>query len=186
MQLESNRLLLRPLKQSDNEILFKLHTDPLVVELILNGKPMSRHESDKKLAYYLDEWDRVGHGFWIVYEKTANGKLEFVGRCGLRDYDGKDFELGYCFLGSSAGRGIASEAAKIVKNSAFDILSLKKIVAIVRPKNTASQAILKKLGFTYNRRVHLRGSHYLLYDLYNNRQNTSLYKEVNREKLSLL
>jgi RimJ/RimL family protein N-acetyltransferase len=70
-----------------------------------------------------------------------------VGLCGLVKRDGlKDPDLGYAFLASVWGRGYASEAARASLDHARRALRLGRIVAITTPGNTASQAVLKKIG----------------------------------------
>ena len=70
-----------------------------------------------------------------------------MGLCGLVKRDGlKDPDIGYAFLASVWGRGYASEAARASLDHARRTLRLGRIVAITTPGNTASQAVLKKIG----------------------------------------
>ena len=70
-----------------------------------------------------------------------------MGLCGLVKRDGlKDPDLGYAFLASVWGRGYASEAARACLDHARRALRLGRIVAITAPGNSASQAVLKKIG----------------------------------------
>ncbi|WP_265519623.1 GNAT family N-acetyltransferase [Nitratireductor luteus] len=166
MLLESYRVFLRPILPSDASVLFRLHTDPLVVKLIMDGRAPTRAESDARLDLYLRDWDRLGYGFWMVYEKQPGGDLHFAGRCGLRDFDGADRELGYCFLERASGRGLATEASRIVIEAAFSRLGLTKLIAVVRPANIRSQRVMDKLGFcSRGMRVH-RGASFRFYELH--------------------
>ncbi len=164
MILETERLLLRQIRPSDAEALYRLHRDPLVVRLTTDGRAMTRRQSNKRLALYLEEWSLFGFGFFIVYEKLSNGDLHFCGRCGLRDFDGADVELGYCFSQTSSGRGLATEAATSVIQDASSRLSLGKLVGVVRSSNNQSQRVLDKLGFVYRKMVNHRGVDYRYYE----------------------
>ncbi|MEO9340368.1 GNAT family N-acetyltransferase [Mesorhizobium sp. SB112] len=165
MLLETERLLLRRIRLSDTDALYRLHCDPLVVRLTTDGHAMTQRQSDKRLDLYLEEWTRFGFGFFIVYEKQPNGDLHFSGRCGLRNFNGADVELGYCFAGASSGRGLATEAAKSVIHDAFSRLALERLVGVVRPTNNQSQRVLEKLGFSYREIINHRGVDYRFYEL---------------------
>lgn len=165
MLLETERLLLRQIRSSDADALYRLHCDPLVVRLTTDGHAMTRPQSDARVTLYLQEWRRFSFGFFIVYEKQSNGDLHFCGRCGLRDFNGEDVELGYCFSGASSGRGLATEAAKLVIQDAFSRLALNKLVGVVRPANNQSQRVLEKLGFSHRKIVKHRGIDYRFYEM---------------------
>lgn len=98
---------------------------------------------------YIEEGPRAayagyGYGLWRATERDGGRP---VGLCGLVKRDGlKDPDLGYAFLASAWGRGYASEAARACLDHARRTLRLGRIVAITTPGNTASQAVLKKIG----------------------------------------
>ena len=97
-----------------------------------------------------------GYGLWRATER-AGGRP--VGLCGLVKRDGlKDPDLGYAFLASVWGRGYASEAARACLDHARRALRLGRIVAITAPGNSASQAVLKKIGLKAEGVVRLPGN----------------------------
>lgn len=149
MNLETERLFMRPVTGRDGEALHRLHTDPLVVELIMQGKPLTRSESDSRLNLYLDEWDRYGYGFWMLYLREPSGDLTFVGRAGLRRYDENDVEVGVCLFGFSSGKGIAGESLEAAIEFGFRRLPLRRLVCVVRPTNIRSQKAMLRLGFLF-------------------------------------
>jgi [ribosomal protein S5]-alanine N-acetyltransferase len=165
ISLESERLLLRPLRASDADALFLLHSDPLVVRLTTDGQAMTRQQSDDRLALYLREWTELRFGFFMVYERQPNGDLTFAGRCGLRSFNDDAVELGYCFAERASGRGIATEAARLVVDDAFARREHRKLVGLVRPTNLRSQCVLSKLGFAYVRALRHRDVDYHYYEL---------------------
>lgn len=166
MLLESERVFLRPIMPSDAPVLFQLHTDALVVKLIMEGRAPTRGNSDAQLSLYLNDWNRLGYGFWMVYEKQPNGDLHFAGRCGLRDFDRTDTELGYCFSERGSGRGLATEASRVVIEAAFSKLGLTKLVAVVRPANIRSQRVMDKLGFCFRGMKSHHGASFCFYELH--------------------
>jgi hypothetical protein len=50
MNLEIERLFTRPVTTRDGDALHRLHTDPLVIELIMQGKALTRAESDAPIS----------------------------------------------------------------------------------------------------------------------------------------
>ena len=54
-------------------------------------------------------------------------------------------------------QGYATEMARAALGYGFDTLGLKLIFAITLPDNHASQAVMKRLGLTYRRRVEYKG-----------------------------
>jgi RimJ/RimL family protein N-acetyltransferase len=55
-------------------------------------------------------------------------------------------ELGYLFLQSAEGHGYASEAARVARDHARDVLNLPSLVSYVDPENHRSSALAKRLG----------------------------------------
>jgi ribosomal-protein-alanine N-acetyltransferase len=164
MVLQTDRLFLRPLQQSDADALFQLHCDPLVVRLTTDGQPMTRVQSDERLDLYLREERDFGLTFFAAFEKQPNGDLLFAGRCGLRSFKYDAVEIGYCFSERATGRGLATESAGLIVADAFGRLDCRKLVGLVRPANQQSQRVLRRLGFTQNRITCHRDVDYLYFE----------------------
>lgn len=165
MNLSTERLFMRPVTARDGDALYRLHTDPLVVELILQGRPMTREESDARLDLYLGEWQRYGYGFWMVYLREPNGDLTFVGRAGLRRYDERDVEAGVCLFGFSSGKRIAGESLQAVIDYGFAHLQSPRLVCVIRPTNIRSQAAMTRLGFCYTGMTEHLGTEFRFYEM---------------------
>ncbi len=114
---------------------------------------------ERTLAYLvrnLEHWNRFQHGLWILHER---GGTEPIGRAVLRHLtvDGvDDVETGYAFYESHWGRGYATEITRACLAFGFDALQLASIVAVTTPANAASQRVLLKTGFHFDREF-LRG-----------------------------
>ena len=86
-------------------------------------------------------------GRWAVHLKDNN---VFIGWCGLKfRHERDEIDLGYRFIPSAWGRGYATEAAEACLHYAFETLQLEKINACAHIENTASLAILQKIGMLY-------------------------------------
>jgi ribosomal-protein-alanine N-acetyltransferase len=89
----------------------------------------AKHNEVKALSYY--HWAIIAHGgiagkIFIVYPN----KVE------------KRFEIGYCIAPAFGGRGLTTEASRLVINFVGE-----EFVATAHPANKASIAVLEKLGF---------------------------------------
>ena len=94
-----------------------------------------------------------GHSLYVV-ERKSDGAA--IGMCGLIKRDTlADVDIGYALLPAYWGQGYAYEAAAAVLAHARDGLKLRRLVAITSPGNTASNALLQKIGLRFERIVHL-------------------------------
>src|SRR4051794_36867551 len=117
--LETERLLIRPMREEDAEALLVMESDPDVLRYI-GRKPLAGVEAYRKkiqsahLPYYAKPG---GFGVWAVLEKVSG---EFTGVCSLRPaldstlasamaYGPGEVELGYGLRKPSWGKGYASE-----------------------------------------------------------------------------
>jgi RimJ/RimL family protein N-acetyltransferase len=55
------------------------------------------------------------------------------------------------------GRGIATEAAGMIRDWAFANLDREKLVSIIEPENAASIAVAKKVGMKFEREFFFKG-----------------------------
>ena len=111
-------------------------------------------------AYFdrnLKHWSDHGFGLWIVYERAGR---EPVGRALLRHLfvdDSDEIEVGYAFYEPFWGRGLASEVTQACLTLGHRMLYRTSLVAVTYPENAASQHVLTKAGFIYERDVTLDG-----------------------------
>ena len=111
-------------------------------------------DSDQVRAWI--EWNQRlyrerGYGLWLL---TLRDTGEFVGECGLTPQvvEGTvEIEVGYHVLRGLWGRGFAPEAAAACRDFARDVLALDRLVALIDPRNLASQRVAAKIGLAYER-----------------------------------
>ncbi len=136
------RLRLRPLRDQDLDELAEVYLHPLVARWI---GPHTVEDVEREIAQQVAHQALAGWSFWAV-EDRASGRL--IGDCGLQplEHRGPEVELGYDLHPSVWGRGLASEAATAVMLHAFTTFELDCVMAVVKPKNVASQRVLVKAG----------------------------------------
>ncbi len=145
--LRTGRLLLRPMNAADFDHLLLIFTDPRVMASF-DGIPFDRPRMAQWLQRNLDHQARYGYGLFSVI-LLSSGAL--IGDCGLEvmDLDGSPAaELGYDFRSDHWGRGYATEAARAVRDYAFRVLSLPRLVSLIRVGNPASVRVAEKVGMT--------------------------------------
>jgi RimJ/RimL family protein N-acetyltransferase len=162
MNLETPRLLLRPMTDEDINPLLLIFTDPLVMASFDNII-FSREQMHAWLQRNLKHQDEYGYGLFAVILKE-DGVL--IGDCGLEwmELEGKtEVELGYDFRSEYWNRGLATEAAAAVRDYTLNTLRLTRVISLIRPENQASIRVAEKVGMEREREVLRGGKRYLVY-----------------------
>lgn len=145
--LETERLILRAVKDSDVDQIIKLRGNPKTMYFI--PRPLVKTEEDA-MEHIKMIRDTIAEGTginWAITLKENNTYLGFIGVFRIQDQHFKG-ELGYMLLPEYHGKGINNEAGKAVLNFAFNTLNLNAIEAVINPQNTASLKSAKSMGFT--------------------------------------
>jgi RimJ/RimL family protein N-acetyltransferase len=149
--LQTERLRVRHMTEQDAAFMLGLLNDPAWHRFIGDrGIRTLEGARDYILTGPMAMVARLGFGFDIV-ERVEDGCP--IGVCGLAKRDFlDDVDIGYAFLPEYGGQGYAIEAARAVLAHAKQ-LGLKRIVATVRPDNSASIRVLEKLGLRFERMI---------------------------------
>jgi ribosomal-protein-alanine N-acetyltransferase len=154
------RLQLRPLGPDDVDALAAVYMDPSVMRWIGD---QTREDVAREIEQQVQHQRSLGWSVWAV-EECDTGSL--IGDCGLQplEHRGPEVELGYDFHPRVWGRGLATEAALAVMTAAFGPLGIERVVAVVKPDNTASQRVLEKAGLRPSGIREAYGDSMLLYE----------------------
>lgn len=145
--LRTARLTLRALAADDLDGFAAMQADPEVMRHLGTGETRSREETWDLMARMLGQWALRGYGMFAV-EETASGR--FAGRAGiLHPYTWPEPELAYGFDRPFWGQGLATEVALALRDWAFDRMGFPRMISYVRPTNTGSVNVLRKLGATH-------------------------------------
>ena len=143
--IRTDRLLLRPWRPDELDIFHRLRGDPAVARFLYDG-PLSRDEADARLAAQRSAITETGQWMNLVVEVAATGEVAGdVGLCWLSAVD-RQAEIGYTFSPAHHGRGYATEAATALVDLAFSGLGAHRVVGHLDARNTASAAVLERLG----------------------------------------
>jgi RimJ/RimL family protein N-acetyltransferase len=152
--LHTERLTLRPLLPDDAEAYAAMRFHPEVAKWL----PPAR-DADPLTAVrgtidrFADAWRDEGYSPWGVF---LAGRL--VGHAGLNfvpEFDAT--EVLWALHPDAWGKGYATEVARAALAFGFETVGLPLIFAITLPDNIASQAVMKRIGLTYRKRVEYKG-----------------------------
>ena len=141
--------------------LIRFHRDPAVMAEL--GGVRDGDQTAQYLSRNLDHWVKHGFGVWILREIDGS---EVVGRALLRYLpvgDVNEVEIGYALYPRLWGRGLATEIAEAAMALARSKLDAESLVGVTTPANRASQRVLAKLGFHYERELLVEGTMCSLY-----------------------
>jgi len=161
--LLTERLLLERLRATHADDLGRLHRDERVMATLGGVRPEA--ETLRVLAECEQHWEQHGFGLWAVREKATG---TFAGRGGLKHthVGGHDeVEVAYAFLPQYWGQGLATELAAASVRAGFDVLRLPDLVCFTLTTNRASQRVMEKVNFRYERDVLHAGLPHVLYRL---------------------
>jgi RimJ/RimL family protein N-acetyltransferase len=155
VNLETERLILRHYRLSDFEEHYKLLADPGVMRYLLGGKPMSKVEAWRHMAFLVGHWELLGYGYFAAEEK-ATGR--FVGLIGFKNPEGwPGFEVGWTIAPEFQGRGFATEGGRFLLSHAFNEMGREHVISVIHPDNKASIRVAERIGEKFELRMDVGG-----------------------------
>jgi ribosomal-protein-alanine N-acetyltransferase len=115
------------------------------------GGTLSDEMVNRALRWNLDHWDRHGFGIWVFFSRKTSG---FVGRAGLRRVElagSLETELAYALMPEFWMQGLATEMSRRILRVGFEDLRLSDVLCYTLTTNLASQNVMRKLGFEFER-----------------------------------
>lgn len=155
MQLETERLLLRPVKDRDLEDLFRIYGDPATNTFNPAGPYPDISHAENVLTRWLQHWVDYRFGNWVIAEKDSPSRVIGFGGLSIRNFDAITVNnLGYRLETGAWGKGYATEFARFSVNHGFSVLGFQEVSATVRAHHLASQNVLEKSGLRFVREIH--------------------------------
>ena len=152
MWIETDRLIIRPYKESDLEECFTLMQDD---ELFKHNDMdvMSFEDYEILFKWLIKSYDKgfdedFKYSFNIILKETG----AHIGWCGLGylDYDHEQKELYYLIGKDYWGQGYAKEATKALLKYGFNTIGLNEIVALCKKENIASRKVIENMGLRFD------------------------------------
>ncbi len=147
LKLESDRIKLRKLKLSDAKDICENLKDKEMIRWTLNI-PWPYKKKDaisfiRKTNYESKKKRRYTFGIILKDTNKLIGVIDLL----KIDWANKNAELGYWLGKRYWGKGLMTEAVKLVLKFAFKKLKLHKVYANVFEQNIASRKVLENCGF---------------------------------------
>ena len=155
MILKTPRLILRPFAADDLDRMAELLTNKDFMRFSMG--PMTQEQTKSFLDKVIG-WDRDGMPSQFAMIVRSSGLL--VGYCGFfhHEVDGKmEIEIGYRLDSTFWNRGLATEAARAVRDHGFRNLRLEYVISLIHPENHPSRRVAEKNGMILERETTFRG-----------------------------
>ena len=151
--IETERLILREIRDEDLEGMFELDSNPNVHEF-LGKKPIkTREQAQKVIDSVKQQYKERGIGRWAVILKETG---EFMGWTGIRlnteyNMNGRTryYDVGYRLIERFWGNGYATESGLVAVQYAFETMKLSELFGTTEFGNTASHKALLNIGLEY-------------------------------------
>ncbi len=143
LRLETERLILRSMLETDFDALLLIFTD-LKVMAAFDHSPFTREQMGRWLGRNMEHQNQYGYGLFSVILKETG---ELIGDCGLEQMEDQGAaELGYDFRSDFWNQGYATDAAVAVREYAFNVLKLPHLISLIRVGNLPSKRVAEKIG----------------------------------------
>ena len=161
LDLITERLLLRPLAETDSDVGIEMLTDPAVTRYVC--QTYTEEQVIEEMPTVTKRCAGGCIGIWCVIDQSTEEKLgtaillplpieeddtnwDLVVGDELPDCE---IEIGYILKRSAWGKGYATEATNRLLKFAFEETPIEELVATIDPENTASQWVLEKCGLAH-------------------------------------
>jgi RimJ/RimL family protein N-acetyltransferase len=162
--LETARVTLRPFGLEDVDRMAELFANPDFMRFSLGV--FTKREQTSAFIEKLIGWERAGMPSQFAIVPKREDKL--IGYCGFYhhlEHRIPDVEIGYRLHPAFWNRGIATEAARAVRDHAFRDWKLERVISLVHPENIPSRRVAEKNGMTLEKEIIFRGFPTLMFSL---------------------
>jgi ribosomal-protein-alanine N-acetyltransferase len=166
-KFNTERISSERLQEEHIKFIHRMHQDRQVMAYL--GGIRSREQTADYMEQNLSHWEKYGYGIWVLRENSTG---DLIGRGGLRNavLGGKDeVEVAYGLLPEFWNKGFATEFTGAVVRIGLSEIGLSGVACVVHPDNPASQRVLEKTGFIFEREVIYKSEPHLLFR-HDNRQ----------------
>jgi RimJ/RimL family protein N-acetyltransferase len=154
MELRTPRLILRPFREEDIDRLAELMANPDFMRFSLG--PYTRERTQGILDKFLS-WEKAGlpSPFGVVLRENT----DVLGYCGFLHHPEVpgEVEIGYRLDPAYWNRGLITEAARAVRDHAFENLKLPRVISLIHPENIPSRRVAEKNGMKIEKEITFRG-----------------------------
>ncbi|MFT7686508.1 MAG: ribosomal-protein-alanine N-acetyltransferase [Candidatus Azotimanducaceae bacterium] len=146
VHLETERVLIRLVTESDSRSLYKIYSDPEAMEYWSCLPFNDESQATELVESAMNSFDSGGSLLLAIVLKESD---ELVGTMSIFNIhaESKRAEVGYILSRQFWRKGLMAESFEALIIFCFERLKLNRLEADIDPKNEASSALLKKFGF---------------------------------------
>ena len=144
--LETERLILRRVADTDVEEMFALRSNPKTMQYVPRPLATSKEDVLVHIAMINEKIENNTGINWAITLKDNPKLIGIIGHYKISP-ENERAEIGYMLLPEFHGKGIITESIKIVVKYGFEEMKLHSIEAIIDPRNYGSEKALQKCGF---------------------------------------
>ena len=143
-KLETNRLILRSVKDTDLDDLFNNWSSDSITTKYLTFEPHTSKLQTKKFIENLKKSYNNNDFQWVIEYKENHQAIGIIS--GTHSYKYKCIELGYSISSKYFNNGLMTEALKKISDYLLYDLNYNVIEAIIPSENIASIRVAQKIG----------------------------------------
>lgn len=147
LELETKRLLLREIKQSDSQDIFQYFSSDEVTRFY----DVESFTNIKQAEELIQRWkERFENGQVIRWGIALKSDNRIIGTCGFHGWMKQHYKavMGYELAPEFWRQGYMTEVTQKIVEYGFKNLELNRIEAFVEPENAGSRKLLEKIGFS--------------------------------------
>jgi ribosomal-protein-alanine N-acetyltransferase len=171
IELKTKRLILRPFEESDLDDLAALMVNTHFMRFSLG---LFSREQTAAFLEKVRKRDREGRPSQFAVVLGADQRL--IGYCGFFAQivdDVEQIEIAYRLHPDCWGQGLATEAARAVRDYGLNELHLPRLISLIHPENVASRRVAQKNGLVLEKKTVFRGFPTLVFGIRREARNSS-------------
>ncbi len=146
-ELKTERLRLRRISEEDKNEILALRSDKQIMQFI--PRPLIK-TTDEAITFIRMITEGVDKAELINWAITLKDEGKLIGVIGFYRMQKENYraEVGYLLGGNFQKKGIMQEAITVVIDHGFKKMKLHTIEAVIDPRNSASEQLLIRSGFS--------------------------------------
>jgi ribosomal-protein-alanine N-acetyltransferase len=165
---KTQRLLLKPILESDLNALHSIFIDPYVKKYLCDDKIFSLQQVEEMLTESQKLFDEKKFGLWFIEVKDEKEIIGFVGLWYF--FDEMQPQLVYALLSEATKKGYATEAATKILEYCFNKLGYQYLLASCDKPNLESKKVAERIGMREVEEKSVNGNPLLFFKVENIRK----------------
>lgn len=146
--LQTPRLILRALEFADAPDVLALRSNEQAMQYIPRTRAVTLADAEAHILLLLDALKNENGVNWAICLKETPNKVIGIGGFVRLQKEHFRAEIGYMLHPNFWGKGYMTEAVKAIEEFGFREIKFHSIEAYIDPRNTASEQVLLKSGYT--------------------------------------